>query len=279
MMTEEKRTQTMKAKATSSATAKPKNWLWANARQWHMWAGVIARAFLVVTGASGIALNYKEPVFSFIGLERKETRVDKRREAPEALKITESGKLPTVSMPLDRALEIARAELGAAPLDRIEIKDERGELIYKIKPKKGSELWINAQSGEQFHKSEHEKLIKRDNGTARQTDWGKILIDLHTGRIGGEIGKAAMSVSALIRLAFEAALRVSQHLWSVENPVRSRLQTVIRDLRSAGGYNSVDSNPSQTPARSCEASAASLRNSKVPRAGLIQELSSLKSSN
>jgi uncharacterized iron-regulated membrane protein len=113
---------------------------------------------------------------------------------------------------LDRALELAQAEWGDVALERIELKDERGELVYKLKQRSGAEMWVNATTGSHFLKGEYEKVVKSgaDLTSARQTDWGKILIDLHTGKIGGEAGKAVMSVAALMLLFLTAS---GVYLW------------------------------------------------------------------
>jgi hypothetical protein len=114
---------------------------------------------------------------------------------------------------LESALEIARAEWGEVPLERIELKDERGGLFYKLKKRRGAEMWVNATTGAHFLKSEYERVGKAgaDGAPMRRTDWGKILIDLHTGRIGGEVGKAIMSVAALILLFLTAS---GVYLWA-----------------------------------------------------------------
>ena len=40
---------------------------------------------------------------------------------------------------------------------------------------------------------------------ARTTDWGKIILDLHTGKIGGEAGKIVMSLAALMLMFLTAS--------------------------------------------------------------------------
>lgn len=84
------------------------------------------------------------------------------------------------------------------PLERIELRVESGTLVYKFKAARGDELWINAATGAHFVKGRYEKVKQAANGAvvARTTDWGKILLDLHTGKIGGEIGKALMTAAA-----------------------------------------------------------------------------------
>ncbi len=97
----------------------------------------------------------------------------------------------------DTALALARRELGVVPLERIELKQEDG-LVWKIKSRAGSEVIINASTGAVFSKGPYEKLGPpgSDGRPARSFDWGKFLLDLHTGKIGGEVGKAIMTVAA-----------------------------------------------------------------------------------
>jgi uncharacterized iron-regulated membrane protein len=217
----------MNSQKTVNPAPRQKNWLLAHSRQWHMWGGLLAGIFILIAGASGILLNYKQPVFSFLGLERKEARRgDIKVQSPALtplLKITESGALPSAIVNFDGALKIARSEFGDAALERIEIKDERGELIYKIKAKKGSELWINAQTGLTSHKAERERLVKTGGKYTAQTDWGKILIDLHTGKIGGEIGKAVMSAAAFTLIFLTVS---GVYLWA--KPLLIRRQNRLR---------------------------------------------------
>ena len=60
----------------------------------------------------------------------------------------------------------------------------------------------NAITGAHLVKGEYEKVKAAPDGAvmARTTDWGKIMLDLHTGKIGGEVGKAIMTVAAVVML-------------------------------------------------------------------------------
>jgi uncharacterized iron-regulated membrane protein len=207
----------MKSKIPHKHTTivRPKNWMLAKSRQWHKWGGLLAGIFILITGASGILLNYKQPIFKALDLDQKSFKPD--REYSEKLKasqlrITTTAGLAGMPVSLEGALELARAKWGDVQLERIELKEERGDLIYKLKQKKGEELWINASTGAHFTKGEYERLGKADTSGAptRQTDWGKILLDLHTGKIGGEAGKAVMSGTALVLLFLTAS---GVYLW------------------------------------------------------------------
>ncbi len=198
----------------SPATApRPKNRLLAQMRRLHLWFGVTAALFLLVFGLTGVVLNYKKPIFTALGLEPKPTlappddsggavappkRPTNRADDGAALPFTTATGLAAAAVTPDAALHIAQRELGEVPLERIELRRERDELIWKIKSRAGHEVLINALTGRAGTKGAYEKLGPPDaNGQpSRSFDWGKFLLDLHTGKIGGEVGKAVMTVAA-----------------------------------------------------------------------------------
>lgn len=171
-------------------------------RKLHTWLGLAAAVFMVVVAITGVVLNYKKPIFAALGLENEKEKMKEAAEVagPRAELTTESG-LGAGAVSVERALELARIEWGNVPLERIELKDEHGTLVYKIKRTEGSELIVNAMSGTHFVKGEYEK-VKEGNGGAmtREFDWGKLMLNLHTGKIGGEAGRAAMSLAAVMLL-------------------------------------------------------------------------------
>lgn len=210
----ERKVSAMTSHSTKNTAPRPKHRLLAQSRQWHKWGGLIAGIFILMVAASGIVLNYKKPLFTFLGIEQSQGKPNSFEPSEPTVKVkpakvefsTSSG-LNALPVNLERALEIARAEWGDVPLERIELKTERGEATYKLKQKDGSELWVNAITGGHFEKGEYERVSKAtaDGTVVRSTDWGKILIDLHTGKIGGEIGKAVMSIVALVLLLLTAS--------------------------------------------------------------------------
>ena len=64
------------------------------------------------------------------------------------------------------------------------------------------ELWVNAADGSHFTKGQYERIARAgaDGVPVRTTDWGKIRIDLHTGKIGDDVGKAVMTYAAVLLL-------------------------------------------------------------------------------
>ena len=204
-----------------NAPVKSKNRLIMAFRKWHTWFGVAAGLFIVIAGFSGIILNYKKPIFSVIGLEKgMEESKEKSKSKALAEFSTQTG-FGAATITPDRALLLSRAQWGNVPLERIELKSEHGQLIYKIKQSKGEELWVNATTGASFVKREYEKMKPGPGGVAKaQFDWGKLILDLHTGKLGGEIGKALMSVAALILLFLTSS---GIYLWI--KPILNRRQT------------------------------------------------------
>lgn len=181
---------------------KPKHWLLAQSRQWHKWGGLFAGLFLLLIGLTGIVLNYKQPIFAKLGIETKRGERDASplpasKSAGEVSFTTDAG-VTGGKVDFVGALAIAKAEWGDVSLERAELRSERGTVNFRFRNSDGEELWINAADGTHLVKGEYERLGKpdKDGNVARTTDWGKILIDLHTGKIGGGFGKALMTFVA-----------------------------------------------------------------------------------
>ena len=184
---------------------KPTRSLLVRSRQWHMWGGLFAGALILVAATSGIVLNFKQPVFRMLGLETRTSRGKDRPDAqakPARVAFTTVTPGPAIAVNLDGALAAARAEWGDVNLERVELREEQGELTFKVRQRSGEEIWVNAASGKRFVKGEYEKITKAgsDGKPGRQFDWCKLLLNLHTGRIGGEAGKIVMSLAALMLL-------------------------------------------------------------------------------
>lgn len=103
-------------------------------------------------------------------------------------------------IPAGEALAVARQDLGEVALDRIKLKREAGVLVWKIKGIDDREVIVDAQTGASYLKGRYEKVVstKSSGRQDRTTDWGEITLDLHTGKIGGEAGKALMTMVAAV---------------------------------------------------------------------------------
>ncbi|MBL9138835.1 MAG: PepSY domain-containing protein [Verrucomicrobiales bacterium] len=184
---------------------KPRHRLLAWARRWHAWGGLIAAIFLVVVGSTGILLNYKKSVLSALGLEPAGAPQRSKPNATDGPKVLEidfstlTG-LGAAGIPAGQAIAVAREDLGSVALDRIELKREAGVLVWKIKGMDDREVIVDAQTGSSYLKGRYEKVVSTTSPGRqdRATDWGKIALDLHTGKLGGEVGKAFMTVVAAV---------------------------------------------------------------------------------
>ncbi len=191
---------------TNMRSPEPNHRRVAQFRRWHKWGGVTAGLLLLILGTTGIVLNYKQPIFARLGIESRRGERDASplpaAKSPGQVKFTTDAGVSGGVVDFAGALAIARAEWGDVPLERAELRSERGAVSYRFRKSGGAELWVNAADGTHLAKGEYERIGKAgpDGVPARQTDWGRILIDLHTGKIGGEIGKAVVSFAALILL-------------------------------------------------------------------------------
>jgi uncharacterized iron-regulated membrane protein len=173
-------------------------------RRWHKWGGLTAGSVLLVLGTTGILLNYKQPVFAALGVPTKRERGVSPLPPPSKparVQFTTKG-IMDGAVNFEQALAIARNQWGDAALERAEIRAERGGVTFRFRRADGDELWVDGANGHHAVKGEYERISRSeaDGEPVRSADWGKILIDLHTGRIGGEVGKAIMSVTALLLL-------------------------------------------------------------------------------
>lgn len=196
---------------SAANTPRPKHRLLTLMRRWHLWGGVIAALFLLVFGLTGIVLNYKKPLFRALGLESppapraEAARPDTPDPAggpagagPATPGFTTATGFAAAGIGPEAALAAGHRELGEVPLERIELKQEAGGLVWKIKSRDGREVLVHATTGHAVTKGRYEKLGPADaqGRPARSFDWGKFLLDLHTGQIGGEVGKALMTLAA-----------------------------------------------------------------------------------
>lgn len=161
----------------------------------------------MVLGLTGAFLNYKRPLLTALGVGapgREQARDAVPARAPsgpvaDSRFDTLTG-LGAARVSADEALGIARSPLGEVELDRIELKREGGRLVWKVKAVDEREVVVDAATGEFRWKARYEKLAARSGAgsSGGSTDWGKLVLDLHTGKIGGEVGKALMTGVAVV---------------------------------------------------------------------------------
>ena len=165
-------------------------------RRWHLWGGLLFSLLILVIAVSGILLNHKDLLFH-----------GGKKEGPTGL-LTSTTDLQSVPIGFDRALELTRDHYGDVWLDKIELKDEHGRLIYKVSRGYGENVRIDAQTGEMSSKY---GISLTSNGKT-SLDWGKIVEDLHTGKIVGTFGKLAVDV---VSVAIIVLVLTGIYLWGV----------------------------------------------------------------
>jgi uncharacterized iron-regulated membrane protein len=212
-----------------------------------MWGGLLAALFLLVAGGTGIVLNYKKPIFAALGLEPEKPGklpLHKPAIADSGSSFTTATGLTAARINPEQALQLARTEFGAVPLERIELKNEHGALVWKIKQVRGTELWVDARSGAHFTKGEYEKLHGRDAAgqPVKSFDWGKFFLKLHTGEIGGAVGKAIMTAGAVMLLFLSAS---GVYLWA--KPLFIRRANARAKARAASAVPAVSAGKAARP--------------------------------
>lgn len=201
------------------ANKRPNNWLLIKFREWHTWLGVFLSGFVLLICGTGIYLNHKDFFKNLLSgnfdfaLEGKahagEPGSKKKPEAGTSATLLSTTMNPSqLPVNLDQALSIARHQWGEVPLERIELKQEHGQLCYKIKQFKGPELVINAQTGEAAQKGKPAETVGweryQEEPRAHAGDknaginWGKLMMDLHTGKILGGPGKLLVDLTSLV---------------------------------------------------------------------------------
>lgn len=236
----------------SPSSVRPRHRLLAWARRWHAWGGLLAALFLLVAGSTGVVLNYKKPILTALGLESREPVQRSKVKAADRPAETGAGfttvtGFDAAAIPIAQALAAARERLGEVSLDRIELKRESGVLVWKVKAADEREVIVDATTGAAFLKGRYERNAAGGNsaGGGRSIDWGRIALDLHTGKIGGEVGKALMTVMALM-LVFLSMSGVYLYAkpWLIR---RANARARNRSVTAAPRARDVSTAPSTTP--------------------------------
>lgn len=201
-----------------SATPRSKNWLLTKFREWHIQAGVVVALFLLSVGATGIYLNHKRQFNAWLGVETKPPGTGERPSSKPTVTpaegFTAAAARDALPVSFPRALEIVGERWGGRTLEHIQLKSEQGELIYKAKETGGGELWVNATTGLVVEKGKFTRLGPPDKHGKRveSFDWGKLAIEMHTGKIFGEAGKVVMSTVSFVMVTLTLS---GLYLWAV----------------------------------------------------------------
>jgi uncharacterized iron-regulated membrane protein len=166
---------------TKVAASANKNWLLVKFRKWHSWGGMFLSVFILLVAVTGILLNHKDLIF----------HKGRNEKMPQGL-LRSTTDFASVPVSFANALELARTHYGDVPLEKIELKDQHGKLIYKVAKGDGEEIVIDAKTGEMTSKYG----MRLTAGGNNSLNWAKIVDDLHTGKIFGSVGKLTIDATS-----------------------------------------------------------------------------------
>jgi hypothetical protein len=179
-----------------------KNWLLVKFREWHSWGGLFLSVFILIVAVTGILLNHKDFFFR---------KGEKNVATGPSGQLSSTTDLTALPISFADALALGCAHYGDVPLEKIELKDELGQLIYKICPGEGKEIRIDAFTGE--IKSKYGYRLAAGVGKPKAgLNWAKIVDDLHTGKIFGTPGKLLIDLTSGVIIALTLS---GIYLWGV----------------------------------------------------------------
>jgi len=147
-------------------------------RQWHIWLGVAVSLFVVLVCGSGIYLNHQN-------LFATEAAPIKARTRPNAAPLlTTKTVLDSHPVSFQQVLGRAAERWGDVAIENMQLKNEDEMMVYKVKAGDGREIIVNARTGAFIEKTGPNKL-------------GRIIKELHTGKIVGGAGKLLVDFTSL----------------------------------------------------------------------------------
>lgn len=172
--------------------SRPKNWLLIKFREWHIWLGVAMSLFILTVCFTGIYLNHKDLFHTDMGAVKKMNG--------SSGKLTTASHLEMYGVSFVQALAKAKSIWGDIPIEHIQLKDERGMMIYKIKAGEGREIIVDAASGVITEKNDYHEYTRSFPGFEgkKSYNWDKIFIDLHTGKLWGDTGKLVVDLTSIV---------------------------------------------------------------------------------
>lgn len=176
--------------------------LFSLSRTWHIWLGLTAVPLTIVLSLTGIWLNHRD-LFS-----------------PGAAKPPLQGLLTTdtavkqLPVTLEQALGMARHEWGVVPIEKIEVLESQGRLVYKIMPGSGRELFVDAHSGSWKKVDGYRIREGADDQKPKpqSINWNRLMKDLHTGKFAGTPGKLVYDAVALALIVLAGT---GLYLWAL----------------------------------------------------------------
>ncbi len=182
-------------------------------RWWHKWVGVLSVLALTSFALTGIYLNHRD-YFDQKWFSTKQGTEDKPSvPARSGTKLHTASTLNQLPVTPEEALGIARAQLGYRELTRIELKSEKGGLVYKVKPSNpsASEIVIDATTGQVLEKKPGKHPVAGFLGRLHHFNFAdgrtRILADMFAGAL------VVLNISGVwMFVRHELALRRSRRL-------------------------------------------------------------------
>lgn len=217
----------------------PRQALFIQIRTWHTWMGVLLSAFIVLVCATGIYLNHKDLFEEKKGAEGGDASVGVPPKSPA---LTSSTRLEDLPIGFAQAMAIAARLLRPdAALDQVQLKDEKGRLVYKVMTAKRvvpeREAVVDAVTGEVELKEKgayRTRRIGAQGGVEGGVDWGRVMMDLHTGKFfGTAAGKLLVDLTSLVILVLTVS---GVYLWWVPFARRRKSRQEAAQRAAAIGH-------------------------------------------
>ncbi len=179
-------------------------------RRWHRWMGLVMSLCILLVCVTGIYLNHKEMLARILDMAGDSFQAGAPGgPAPGASAVgmsyhlTTSTDLHAQPVTFAEALARARAHRGEIPIQHILVKNEQGTLAYRIKSCEGGEVIVDGKTGALTERRPYKKYGRSSAGRVGPLgyDWGKIVADLHNGRLAGAAGTVLADLAALAIMA------------------------------------------------------------------------------
>lgn len=177
--------------STVNSLPRPKNWLLMKFRQWHIRLGVAVSLFVVLVCMTGIYLNHQ-------GLFAPgDARLHVVPGSEGTRLLTTRTVLDSHPVSFQQVMGRAAEQWGDVEVETLHLKSEDGAVVYKVKARDGREIVVDASTGAFVEKTVPNKL-------------GRIIKDLHTGKIAGGVGKLFVDFTSLTIIGLTAT---GVYLW------------------------------------------------------------------
>ena len=172
--------------------------LFQEARRWHRWLGLGCLLPTLLLGLTGILLNHKDLFFGGAST------------SPAGGLLTTATRSEQLPLTYGDALARGRDVWGEVVIEKVELKEEKGRLVYKVVRGGGRELLLDAQTGAlQIVDGVRVQQQGKEGG---QLDWKKMTGELHSGKIIGLSGRLLMDVAAAVLVVLAGT---GLYLWAL----------------------------------------------------------------